>query len=85
MRLIDADETLRLMGFEEEKYQYEEYYGFRQAEKFIAKQPTVPAIPIYWIDSYCTTCFIDMIDNDYNAIRKLLKDWREENEQRKNR
>ena len=49
MRLIDANETLRLMSFEEYKYQYEEHYGYRQAEKFIELQPTVEAIPIEWM------------------------------------
>lgn len=42
--------------------------------------PTVEAIPIVWIDTYCTDCSIDLRDNDATAIKKLLGDWRKENE-----
>lgn len=42
--------------------------------------PIVEAIPIWWIDSYCTDCTISLRDNDYKAIKKLLEDWKEENE-----
>ena len=42
--------------------------------------PTVDAIPISWIDTYCTDCSIDLRDNDAKAIKKLLEDWKKENE-----
>lgn len=43
-------------------------------------KPLVKAIPIEWIDVYCTDCDIGLRDNDHVAIKKLLEDWRKENE-----
>ena len=42
--------------------------------------PTVNVIPIEWIDTYCTDSEIGLRDNDHLAIKKLLEDWRKENE-----
>ena len=36
------------------------------------------AIPIAWIDAYCTDCDIGLRDNDHMPIKKLLQDWKEE-------
>ena len=44
------------------------------------EKPYCKVIPIWWIDSYCTDCSIGLRDNDEKKIKKLLKDWREENE-----
>lgn len=44
----------------------------------IDAQPTVEAIPIEWLDTYCTDSDIGLRDNDPIAIRKLVEDWREE-------
>ena len=38
------------------------------------------AIPIEWIDSYCTDSDIGLINNDPVAIKKLVEDWRKEND-----
>ena len=38
------------------------------------------AIPIEWIDTYCTDSDIGLRDNDPVAVKKLLEDWRKENE-----
>lgn len=88
MRLIDADETLRLMEFEEEKYQYEEHYGYREAEKFIASQPTIEAIPVEWIEKWFTEKYRRSVvwwDCAEDVFKAFMEDWRKENEQRKNR
>lgn len=37
------------------------------------------AIPIEWIDTYCTDSDIGLRDNDPVAIKKLLEDWKKEN------
>lgn len=84
MRLIDADEALRLMFFEEYKYQYEENYGYREAEKFIANQPTVEAIPIEWVEKWLHNYYdFSTINYDYlknSDVYKMLADWEKENE-----
>ena len=72
MRLIDADELKKqFVGYK---------YGTNAIFFWINKAPTVKALPIVWIDTYCTDCSIDLRDNDAKAIKKLLEDWREENE-----
>lgn len=76
MRLIDADETLRLMEFEEYKYQYEEHYGYRQAEKFIELQPTIDAIPLEWIIEW-----LEKNNTHYCTVDLMLEAWEKENEQ----
>lgn len=48
-------------------------------EKWL-NEHTVKAIPIEWIDTYCTDSDIGLRDNDPVAIKKLLEDWRKENE-----
>lgn len=84
MRLIDADE-LKDDGANYEWAQVMDH-GFAYKEhrfvnrKQIDDAPTIEAIPVWWIDSYCTDCSIDLRNNDAKAIIKLVKDWREENE-----
>ena len=80
MKLIDRDFLLNWLGAIRVKQiepAYEEAYRFVSSvvkdKRFIIK-----AIPIWWIDSYCTDCSIGLRKNDAEAIKKLLEDWREE-------
>lgn len=47
--------------------------------KEIDKAEKIKAIPIEWIDTYCTDSDIGLRDNDHAAIKKLLEDWKKEN------
>lgn len=81
MRLIDVVETLRLMEWEEYKYEYEEHYGFRQAEKFVALQPTVEAIPIEWIRKWAGKMAAETNNCNWNTYTlRMLEGWEKENE-----
>lgn len=73
MRMIDADKLIeqmtRNLPFKIDT-NYESIWGI----------PIVEAIPISWIDSYITDIDIGIISNNPLAIRKLVDDWRAENE-----
>lgn len=77
MRLIDADETLRLMKYEGYKLEYEKHDGFYEAKKFILKQPTVEAIPTKWIEQYIWGADTH---EEKRALRKMYMQWEKENE-----
>lgn len=64
---VDKDELLRALVYDREQYKAGYLDGIENA--------------ITWIDTYCTDCDIGLRDNDATAIKKLLEDWREENEQ----
>lgn len=75
MRLIDADELRRWLN----GYLETDNISPTYIRALIDSQQTVEAIPVEWLDTYTTDCSIDLRDNDANAIKKLVKDWREEN------
>lgn len=79
MRLIDADKLELNCIYTSTLEKADTVYQYSYSEQQIEKAPTVEAIPIGWLDVYCTDCSIDMRDNDANAIKKLLEDWRIEN------
>lgn len=77
MRLIDADEMMkRLQAWDTDDKMDNALYRF--ALERVIEAPTVKAIPIHWLDFYCTDCTIDLVDNDAEAIKKMVNDWREE-------
>lgn len=86
MRLIDVEQTLWEMRFEESKYEYEENYGYRQAEEFIKQQPTVEAIPIVWMEEWLSKFFKEIngrtyyMGDGYDSVQDMLDDWRKEND-----
>lgn len=81
MRLIDVEQTLWEMRFEESKYEYEENYGYRQAEEFIKQQPTVEAIPIDWIENWKRgKTSIEQVVADKIMMDYKYRDWEKENE-----
>lgn len=46
----------------------------------LMEKPYLEAIPIEWIDTYCTDSDIGLRDNDPVVVKKLVEDWRKENE-----
>lgn len=85
MRLINADRLEAAMYHEAfetttdlQKWDSGCWIRYKMFENVIDQQPTVEAIPIQWLDSYCTDCTIDLVDNDAEAIKKLVNDWRKE-------
>jgi len=64
---VDKDELIKALYYDREQYKAGYLDGIENA--------------ITWIDTYCTDCDIGLRDNDATAIKKLLEDWREENEQ----
>ena len=74
MRLIDAGALRRWLN----GYLETDNISPTYMRVLIDSQPTLEAIPIVWIDTYCTDCSIDLRNNDAKAIKKLLEDWRKE-------
>lgn len=70
MRLIDADALL-----DDIRSHSESYFADDFAREWVDKQPTVDAVPINWIDSWCV-----LTDNEDGVIDVMVADWRRENE-----
>ena len=71
MRLIDLDKTVWQLRINEDKYDYDSYYGYTEAIKVVRQQPIVEAIPMEFL--------VKWFGDNYNALTDLQIAWEKEN------
>ena len=81
MRLIDCGKLRDELGTE---VLMEEVDGDNSIDDIIANMPTVEAIPVEWLHSYIYNFNNFKFDDEREVLKKMIEDWREENESNTN-
>lgn len=67
-----------------EQIQWERDVALSQLKQLnieLGEKPYLKAIPIEWIEEYCAENWVEY-SSQHDAIRRMLEDWRKENETR---